>query len=589
MSGSNTLGQNIAPSQEQIGRISPVLQELGQNQLIWLSGYIAGLASQQTVLPQAQNSPQDSITILYGSQTGNAKGVAEQLKTKLDAKNIPNQLVSMGSYRIQQLKKEKWLVVITSTQGNGEPPEDAFDFYEQFLGKRAPKVTDLNFSVVGLGDSSYEFFCQTGKAFDKRLEELGGKRFINRIDCDLDYEDAVESWETGFIEEVTSKLQSNKNNVVPIHSTQAVISKWNKANPFLAEIITNQKITGRDSDQDVRHIEISLEDSGLSYQPGDALGIKAKNSAELVSQILTLLDISAVTKLEDKDQTIQDALINDYELTLLHPGFLKTWGELNHYEKLVDLTREQQTQYLDNYQIIDVIKTFPGNPSAEDFVNALRKLTPRLYSISSSANAFEEEVHITVAKVEYDAFGFKHFGHASSFLTNQSDDNAQVSVYISENTSFRLPENTEAPIIMIGAGTGVAPYRAFLQERDVQGHTGENWLFFGARHFKSDFLYQAELVDYRKSGLLTKIDVAFSRDQAEKVYVQHLIEKQAQDVFAWLEKGAHIYICGAIQMGDDVHQALINIIQNQKSCDKTAAETYLADLRKAKRYHKDVY
>jgi sulfite reductase (NADPH) flavoprotein alpha-component len=589
MSGSNTLGQNIAPSQEQIGRISPILQELEQNQLIWLSGYVAGLASQQQALPQTQNSPQESITILYGSQTGNAKGVAEELKSKLDQKGLPSQLVAMSSYRIQQLKKEKWLVVITSTQGNGEPPEDAFDFYEQFLSKRAPKAKDLNFSVVGLGDSSYEFYCQTGKDFDKRLEELGATRFLDRIDCDLDYEDAVEAWEEKFIAEVTPKLEA-QTNVIPIHSTQAAPSKWTKANPFLAELLTNQKITGRNSDQDVRHIEISLEESGISYQPGDALGIKAKNSETLVQNILELLAIKPDTQLaQHGNKTVLELLINDYELTLLHPGFLKSWGELNQHKELIDLNREQQTQYLDNYQIIDIIKTFPGQPSAEDFISTLRKLTPRLYSISSSANAFEEEVHITVAKVEYDAFGFKHYGHASSFLVNQTGDEAKVNVYISENTSFRLPENNEAPIIMIGAGTGVAPYRAFLQERESQGHTGKNWLFFGARHFKSDFLYQSEWVNYRKSGLLTHIDVAFSRDQKEKIYVQHLLEKQGKEVFDWLENGAHLYICGAIQMGDDVHQALISLIQKQKHCEKEAAETYLTELRKAKRYHKDVY
>ena len=585
---SEKLDQNIALNQNQISRILPVLQELEPNQLIWLSGYVAGLAKNSSTPTQSISSNQEKLTILYGSQTGNAKGVAEGLKNKLDQKGLPNQLVSMSQYRLQQLKKETWLIVITSTQGNGEPPEDAFDFYDQFLSQRAPKLSNLNFSVVSLGDSSYEFFCQTGKVFDQRLAELGATRFTDRIDCDLDYEDAISTWEEKFIETIEPKLQVTTN-VIPINQTQTLTAQWTKSNPFLAELLINQRITGRKSDQDVRHIEISLEDSGLSYQPGDALGVKAKNSTELVDAILTELNIPEDTKLpDDLNQTIKARLIHDYELTLLHPGFIKSWGEIGQHQTLLNASREQLAKLMETHQIIDIIQQYKTIIKPEAFLKSLRKLTPRLYSISSSANSIGEEVHITVAKVAYEAFGFKHFGHASNYLTQASPDH-KVSVYISENISFRLPEDPDIPIIMIGAGTGVAPYRAFLQERKVLGSNGKNWLFFGARHFKSDFLYQAEWLDYRQSGLLTEIDVAFSRDQSEKVYVQHLIEQKAESVFNWLEQGAHIYICGAIKMGEDVHQSLLKVIQQAKNCSKTDAQTYLNDLRKTKRYHKDVY
>ncbi|MFT6835044.1 MAG: sulfite reductase (NADPH) flavoprotein alpha-component [Francisellaceae bacterium] len=586
----NTTGSKIALSQEQISQIQPVLKELEANQLIWLSGYIAGMANGHQAVAQTEVLAQEVVTILYASQTGNARGVAEQLKLNLSNKNLASEIFTMGDYRLKQLKKATWLVVIASTQGNGEPPEEAIDFYEQLFSQRAAKLPDVNYSIVGLGDSSYEFFCHIGKEIDARLESLGAKRFLSRLDCDLDYEDAVSAWESNFIKEITPKLQTTAN-VIPIINSQASISKWNKSNPFSAELITNQKITGRTSEQDVRHVEISLEDSGLSYRPGDALGIKAKNSSELVKLILDELNINLETTLgqDFTNRNIVDILVNDYELTNLHPGFLKSWAELGEIEKLINISKEELNKYLADYQIIDVIREFSVVATAEQFISYLRKLTPRLYSISSSSDVYEDEVHITVAKVEYESFGFKHGGHASTYVIDQVNIDDKIDVYIAENPNFRLPVTENVPIIMIGAGTGVAPYRAFLQQRKSNNDQGDNWLFFGARHFHSDFLYQEELVNYRDKGLLTNLDVAFSRDQEHKIYVQHLIEKQGTELFQWLERGAHVYVCGALHMASDIHDALLNIIQLNKDCSLVDAQKYMNELRKAKRYQKDVY
>ena len=586
--------QNIALKSEQLDRIKPVLQELETNQLIWLSGYVAGMANAGTPAqsqPQAASQSAETVTILYASQTGNAKEIAQQLQENMTHRGLTARVTSMGALKAKQLKNEKWLVAIASTHGNGEPPEDAMDFYEQLFSKKAPDLSSVNFAVVGLGDSSYEHFCSMGKVIDARFEELGGTRFSERLDCDVDYEDQVAAWQSSFIEKIEPQI-STSDNVIPMSQGQPAPQRWSKSNPFPAELLTNQKITARESSQDVRHIELSLEESGIQYQPGDSIGIKARNHPEVVRNILQTLEIDPDTRLTQTTdgKRIEDALTDDYELTLLHPGFFKAWGTLIGDDNLANMPRETINTYLVEHQVVDIITQFPAPEavSPDDFVSCLRKLTPRLYSISSSPDACEDEVHITVALIEYEAFGFAHYGHASSYLTRLEDD-AAVSVYISENDHFRLPENGDTPVIMIGAGTGIAPYRAFLQQREYNGDKGANWLFFGTRHARSDFLYQAELLNYRDKGVLNRLNAAFSRDQEEKIYVQHLVEQQGEEVYQWLESGAHLYICGAIQMGDEVHKALVNIVQRHGQCDHTRAENYLNELRKARRYKKDVY
>ena len=601
MSAAKLLSTNPQPlSQVQLSNLQPILKEMDAQQLTWLSGYMAGLAELSPSV-QTQSKAQTSnivITILYGSQTGNARSLAQEIHSKIKQKGLPTKLISMSDYRINQLKKEKWLVVVVSTQGNGEPPEEAIDFYEQLLGKRAPKIPNLNFSVLGLGDSSYDEFCQTAKEMDQRLETLGGKRFSERLDNDLDYQEDCDQWSASFITEIEPKIREEVGGVViplvPVPKDNTPV--WTKQHPFFAELLLKQKITSRHSTQDVRHLELSLEGSGLTYQPGDALGVIAKNDSQLAQRILDIMKLDGKQKMgaDFENQNLFNVLKNDYELTTPHPAFYEKWLALRNDQGDsnggLNLSKEEINAYLEGKQIIDVMIEYQNvSVTALSFIQCLRKLTPRLYSISSSADLCEDEVHINVAKVSYEAFGFEHGGHASTYLSDRVEDGEEIGVYVTENPNFRLPKSGNTPIIMIGPGTGVAPFRAFMQQRDFNSDQGENWLFFGARHAKDDFLYQTEWLKYRNKGLLTHLDVAFSRDQKEKIYVQHVMRKKGKLVFEWLEKGAHLYICGAIQMGADVHETLKEIIQEEKECSEEVADKYLSELRKSKRYQKDVY
>lgn len=601
MSAAKLLPSNPQPlSQAQLSILQPILKEMDNQQLTWLSGYMAGLAElspSKQIQPDALTS-NTVITILYGSQTGNARSLAQEVHSKIKQKCLPTKLISMGDYRINQLKKEKWLVVVVSTQGNGDPPEEAIDFYEQLLGKRAPKIPNLNFSVVGLGDSSYDEFCQTAKEMDERLEALGGKRFTERLDNDLDYQDDCDQWSASFITVIEPKIREEVGGVViplvPVPEDDT--PSWTKNHPFSAELLLNQKITSRQSTQDVSHIELSLEGSELAYQPGDTLGVIAKNNPQLIQCILEAMKLDGEQNMgvDFADRSLFDVLKNDYELTTPHPAFYEKWLALRNDQSVLsgslNLSKKEINAYLEGKQIIDVMIEYKNESIvALDFIQCLRKVAPRLYSISSSVDLCEDEVHITVAKVHYEAFGFEHGGHASTYFADQIEVGEDIGVYITENPHFRLPESDDTSVVMVGPGTGVAPFRAFMQQRDFNGDQGKSWLFFGARHAKDDFLYQTEWLKYRDKELLTHLDVAFSRDQSEKIYVQHLMKHKGKSLFEWLENGAHLYVCGAIKMGADVHQTLKEIIQKEKGCSGDVAEKYLSELRKAKRYQKDVY
>jgi len=587
----------------QLASFKQSINDLSPLQLAWASGYLAAKAESVTSveLPATTSSvAAATLTILYGSQTGNAKGVAKSLAAKASAEGLNVELKSMGELKPKAIKNLTHLLIVASTNGEGEAPDDAIALHEFLASKKAPKLDHLHYSVLALGDTSYEFFCQTGKDFDQFLEKLGAKRITERVDCDVDYDAEAGTWSANVIAQAKKLLDVDKpsSNVVPLANVSSVEEQYTKQAPYTAELLLSQKITGRDSAKDVRHVEIDLGDSGITYQAGDALGVWFENSSNLVNELITALRLNSQEMVSVVGESIElaTALQAKYEITQTSINFVEFWAKLVESEKLLALLDDKAAlrEYAANHQVVDVVKSEPlpneVKLSAQTFIEALRKITPRLYSIASAQSEVEEEVHLTVGLVQYQAGDEVRQGGASGFLANGSEEGGEVKVFIEHNDNFRLPADNETPVIMIGPGTGVAPFRAFMQEREATDASGDNWLFFGDQTFTQDFLYQVEWQNYLKSGLLNKIDLAFSRDQAEKIYVQDRLKENASEVFSWLERGAHIYVCGDMsRMAKDVESALLEIISEQGQLSQEQATTYLKDLRNAKRYQKDVY
>ncbi|MEO3866532.1 assimilatory sulfite reductase (NADPH) flavoprotein subunit [Rheinheimera fenheensis] len=601
---SSLVAQASPLSEQQVQQLQGLVSQLNPIQQAWVSGYLAAsaqLAGQVAgQAAPAQAAATASLTILFGSQTGNARHVAEALAKQAQAKGIAAKVIDMAEYKTTQLKSEQYLVIVTSTYGEGEPPENAIGLHNFLFSKKAPKLNGLKYAVLGLGDTSYEFFCKTAQDFDQRLAELGATPVHARADLDVDYQAQADSWSNEVITKLEPELKASAAPSAQViawpgsDATVGSVSQYNKQNPFAAELYTNQKITGRDSTKDVRHIEISLAGSGLSYQPGDALGVYFSNDEALVRELLLLTAIARDTpvQLAGDTLTIEQALTDQLELTQSYPAFVEKYAAATHNAALTELAADKAAlrAYLSERQIIDIVREHPGLLSAQQLADALRKQQPRLYSIASSQAEVEDEVHLTVGVVRYDAYGQPHLGGASGFLAERLAEGDKVKVFVEHNNNFRLPQSDDTPVIMIGPGTGIAPFRAFLQERDARGASGKNWLFLGNPHFTQDFLYQLELQNYLKRGVLTKLNVAFSRDQAQKVYVQDKLRAHGSELWQWLEDGAHLYICGdANRMTKDVQQALIDIVQQHGGKTADQAQTYLDELRVAKRYQKDVY
>ncbi|MCJ8213821.1 assimilatory sulfite reductase (NADPH) flavoprotein subunit [Aeromonas veronii] len=588
---------NLSPlSDEQQRQLGQVLSTLNTQQLAWVSGYLYGLSQtgQQSVATSAAvAAPSGSLTILYGSQTGNAKGVATAIKAQAEARGLPVTLASMADYKPKQLKKESHLLVVVSTYGEGEPPESAVDLFEQLKKGKVGKLDGLKFAVLGLGDSSYEFFCQTGKDFDNFLATAGAERIYELASLDVDYQDAAKAWSEQALNAITATLSTGAASSSVASAVQQAVghSQYSKENPFPARLSVNQKITGRDSTKDIRHIEINLADSGITYQPGDALGVWFDNDAELVNEVLALTGLSGDEA--TAHGTLRAALTSHFELTRLHGGFITGLADISDNAALKDLAgdKAQVNALVASAQVVDVLKRFPTALTAEQLVGLLRPLTPRLYSIASAQSEVEEEVHLTVGVVRYpQEDGTVRSGAASSYLADRLIEDGEVRVFVEHNDNFRLPQNPDTPVIMVGPGTGIAPFRAFMQEREAQGAEGKNWLFFGNPHFTQDFLYQVEWQRYVKSGLLSKISLAFSRDQANKIYVQDRLREAGLELYQWLEAGAHFYVCGdANKMAKDVQEALLDVIAEHGHKSREEAEEYLSELRRAKRYQRDVY
>jgi sulfite reductase (NADPH) flavoprotein alpha-component len=583
-----------------MARLQSAIGDYSPTQMAWLSGYFWGMVNQQPGAVAASAPVQNaaSVTLISASQTGNARRVAEQLRDDLIAAKINVNLVNAGDYKFKQIGQEKLLLIVASTQGEGEQAEEAVALHKFLQSKKAPQMKDTAFAVFALGDTSYEFFCQAGKDFDTRLGELGAERLLDRVDADVEYKEAAENWRKRIVDVLKQRVPADTGaQAAPTLAgsvNQVDSSPYTKEAPLTATLSVNQKITGRDSDKDVRHLEIELGDSGLRYQPGDALGIWFENDPQLVQEIVELLWLKGdeIVEVNDKKLSLSEALQHHIELTQNTTPIIEKYAALCRDEHLTGLLADKPAlqQYAQTVPFADMVRRAPTELDAQQLVDLLRPLTPRLYSIASSQAETETEVHITVGVVRYDIDGRLRSGGASGFLADRLEEDGEVKVFIEHNDNFRLPANPETPVIMIGPGTGIAPFRAFIQQRDNDGATGKNWLFFGNPHFTDDFLYQVEWQRYVKDGLLTNISLAWSRDQAEKVYVQDKLREQGAEVWQWLQEGAHVYVCGdANRMAKDVEQALLEIIAKYGEMDLETADEYLSELRLDRRYQRDVY
>ncbi|NOT86865.1 MAG: assimilatory sulfite reductase (NADPH) flavoprotein subunit [Lysobacter sp.] len=595
-------------SAESYSQISRLVEGLDSAGLWWLSGYTAGLARAQggaapfaSVGANADSLAIDSadrtrLTVVYGSQTGNARRVAEALTAKLENDGLPVRLLRADAYQTRELKDERFLAIVISTQGDGDPPDDARALVEFIEGKRAPSLPQLRFAVLGLGDSSYPQFCAIGQRLDARFEALGAQRWIDRVDADLDIDSVAAPWSSKLFVEAKEALKPRPPlaSVTALRPHTAPVA-WTRERPFAAELLANQRITGRGSDRDVRHLEISLEGVGLDYEPGDALGIWIENPPALVQAIAEALDLDADAAVSHHGdtRTLREWLGSKREITRLSRPFVASHAAHAGSDALNRLLapdqREGLTALMAESQIIDLLQEHPGAWTAEALVEALRPLQPRLYSIASSRKAVGDEAHLTVAHVEYRHGDALRWGAASHYLASH-EEGASLPVFIERNERFRLPADPSRDVIMIGPGTGVAPFRGFVQERAVIGATGRQWLLFGNPHARSDFLYQLEWQDALKRGELDRLDLAFSRDQAHKIYVQDKLREHGRELFSWLEGGAHLYVCGdATRMAKDVHAALLAVIAEHGAKSAEDANDYLNGLQSQGRYARDVY
>jgi sulfite reductase (NADPH) flavoprotein alpha-component len=584
---------------DQTNNLQMAVTGLTTDQLQWVSGYVAGLAAAAGDPMTVANAPVvengERLTVLYGSQTGNGEAIAEALAKEAGSQGYAAKSISLADYKPASLKRESLVTFVISTHGEGDPPDDAELFYEYLMSDKAPKLAGLKYSVLALGDSSYINFCETGREFDARLDKLGASRFEAIIECDLDYEDLASGWSSRVVAGLSELLESGRAPSVPLLHAVENVSAYNKSNPFPAEILVNQKITGGNSSKDVRHIELSIEGSGLSYEPGDSLAVLVANPPQLVDELLNQLGVDgqALVLVRDNTLSLSDALRDALEITALNLTFLRAWAESAASEELTELLTgfdpEALTEFVDKHQVVDVVRQYPAGVDAQHFVDMLRRLSPRSYSISSSLAANPDEVHLTVAAVRYTAYGSNHWGAASTHLVDRLQEGDTVKVFVEKNSRFRLPQ-ADVPVVMIGPGTGIAPFRAFVEERVEQGANGDNWLFFGDRNFDSDFLYQLEWQRHLKQGNLKRLDVAFSRDQSKKIYVQDRIRENGAELHRWLENGAAIFVCGdAKHMANDVNAALVSVLADHGGLDAEAAAQKLKALRADGRYQRDVY
>ena len=558
----------------------------------WLSGFLSKTFGTASDGAAEQNGQVVPVTILVGSQTGNAESCAKRMAKDLNGGRFKTEVVDMGQYDPGRLAEEKNLLIITSTYGDGEPPDNAADLYEFILGDQAPAMKGVQFSVLALGDTEYPDFCKCGIDFDNRLESLGAERFYQRVDCDVDYDEAFASWRKGVVEGLGGAAS-----IDTADSAESKSIPFGKKNPFSSLILRNDNLNGPDAQKETHHVELSLEGAGMDYVVGDALGVFPVNQEDQVDEILDSLPFNTNEQVPipgGGEGSLRDALMTSYDIRALTPKLLQAWQKRSGSPYLRSVVESGDRKVMNDFcwgrELIDLVTEYPADFSdGEEFVTVLKNLQPRLYSIASSPNAHPGEVHLTIAIVRYHSHGRERGGVCSTFFADRAEG-LQPRVFVHHNKAFRLVDDDNAPVIMVGPGTGVAPFRAFLEERRVRGAAGKNWLFFGNPHRETDFLYEEEFVSMQKDGILTHLDLAFSRDQEEKIYVQHQMEERGADLWQWLEAGASFYVCGdASRMAKDVDACLHRIVEKHGGRTEDEAKNYIKALKKEKRYQRDVY
>lgn len=558
----------------------------------WLGGFLSEMLSGAAGGVSEQDGPALPVTILVGSQTGNAEGCAKKMAKELNGGRFETEVVDMGQYDSGRLAGEKNLLIITSTYGDGEPPDNAADLYEFIHSDKAPEMKGVRYSVLSLGDTEYPDFCKCGIDFDNRLEALGAERFYERVDCDVDYDEPFAAWRKGIVESLGGAQLAT----TPAAVEEEVVP-YGKKNPFPSPILRNYNLNGARAEKETHHVELSLEGSGMEYVVGDALGVCPVNPEEQVDEILNSLPFNTNEEVPlpgGGGASLREALTTSYDIRSLTPKLLQAWQERSGSPFLRSVVETQDRKVMNEFcwgrELIDLVTEYPADFSdGEEFLTVLKKLQPRLYSISSSPNAHPGEVHLTIAIVRYHSHGRQRGGVCSTFLADRSEG-LQPGSFVHHNKAFRLVEDDNAPIIMVGPGTGVAPFRAFLEERRVRGATGKNWLLFGNPYRKTDFLYEEEFIQMQKEGVLSRLDLAFSRDQEQKIYVQHRMEEEGALMWEWLEGGACFYVCGdASRMAKDVDASLHRVVEKHGGKSEDEARDYVKAMKKERRYQRDVY
>ncbi|MER2042620.1 sulfite reductase subunit alpha [Pantoea agglomerans] len=571
------------------------------DQKYWLAGFLAGLHSRLLVLEDKQQpaagtgaAATTQLHILYGSQTGNAEALAQTAAKSARAKGLVPVVQALGDVDLDVFATMRHVLIVTSTYGEGEMPDNAQLFWDAISASTAPRLEQMHFAVLAIGDTGYDGFCQAGKFIDMRLEQLGAKRVVDRIDCDIDFEEPSSEWLNSSMPQFAASAGSS-GTVLESAPEAPVIPGSNKSNPYAAALITNKRLSGEQSAKDIRHFEFDLSDSGLKYEAGDALGVIPVNEPSLVSLLLTQLNADYETPVPGFDRSLGDLLTYQFEISEPSRKLIEWVGQNTTNQELRHVLQHDDKDALGVWlwgkDTLDLLQLeLTRTLAVPEFVALLRPLQHRAYSISSSSKAHPDQVHLTVASVRYHSGGRNRGGVCSTYLAERVRRGEKPAIFISPNKSFRVPANNSAPLIMVGPGTGIAPFRAFLQERQATGAQGKNWLFFGDQHQEHDFIYQDELLAWRDNGLLTRLDLAFSRDQEKKIYVQSRMLEQGAELYAWLQEGAYFYVCGdASRMAKDVDNALYEVVRQFGGLSTERAADYIDQLKKEKRYLRDVY